>query len=269
MGRVMRAVLLLGPCRLYVACEVHGRLPLSWFAGMFGFAGLAGAVGATVALVRGVPVSDEFWVWALGGLLAFTVWLVYSLVVVGVLWVRGVGPDEVLAADAAPAGRREGPDVARGWRRRGIDPSVPGSLVAFFALTSAVALLTVILATASDRQFSRGADVTSAKVLAVEGPAWWDKGAGTILVRFSVGSRELTTHISGELGDGKVGDVPPQLGEQLEVEYLRSDPQTAQATATAQENKSDLGWARWFFAGAVLGLIVSGIGWVVGRRRQS
>jgi hypothetical protein len=192
MGRVMRALLLVGPCRLYVAGEVRGRLPLSWFAGMFGVSGIAGAVGASVALVRGASVSDQFWVWALGGLLAVMAWLVYSVVVIGFLWVRGVAPDEVVAADVAVGGRHAGPEVAVGWRRRGMDPLVPGSLVAFFALMSTFAVVVLILAAASDRHFDRDTAVTSAEVLAWECPAWWDKGDGTLVVRFPVGSRELT-----------------------------------------------------------------------------
>lgn len=263
MGRVLRALLLVGPCRFYVACEARGRLPLYWLAGMFGVPTIAGSVGAAVALARGASFSDQFWVWALGGGLAVMGWLVYSLVVIGVLWVRGVAPDEVLAADAATGGRHVAPELTLEWRRRGKDPLVPGSLVAFFGLMSALAVVTMIQATASDRQFARDTAVTTAEVLALERPAWWDKGDGTILVRFSIGAHELRTHISGELGDFELG-----VGDQLQVEYLRSEPQTAQATATATENRSDLADARWFVVGALLLLMASGIGWVVGRRRH-
>ena len=95
-------------------------------------AALGAGIGALIALVTGRPVDDAAFVGGMIGLGTVIAYLVVMLVVVGVLWIRGVSPTET-ATGEKPAGRHAA--AAYGWRRRG-EPLVPGSLVLFFLIVA-------------------------------------------------------------------------------------------------------------------------------------
>jgi hypothetical protein len=106
--RVVRWVFLVGPCRLYLAGEASGgSVPWSFLGGLLGAGALSGGVGSVVALIRGAAVGDAFWWWAIGGVLALTVWAAYSLLVIVVLWVLGRAPQTIRGVvDSTPSADR-------------------------------------------------------------------------------------------------------------------------------------------------------------------
>jgi hypothetical protein len=109
--RVLRWVFLVGPCRFYLLGErTGGSVPVVFVIGLFVVAAVSGGLGALIAVFSGGDVGDQFWVWFVGGMLAVGGWAVYSLLVIGVLWVAGRAPHTVagVVKDAPSRARQTG-----------------------------------------------------------------------------------------------------------------------------------------------------------------
>ncbi|RZU18868.1 hypothetical protein EV645_1068 [Kribbella rubisoli] len=225
---------------------------------------LCGAVGAGVGALVGVAsqssVGDAAGIGALIGGGVLIAWLLLSLVVVAVLWVRGVSPLET-ATGEKPAGRHAAASL--GWRGRG-EPLVPVSLVLFFVLmTLAFGGLWV-----HHRQLARPWDgptaTTSGTVVTVHEPAWWEKGSGSVDIRYSVAGADYVIETGRDPGEHFLA-----VGEVVPVEYVVTRPAAGRCVWTVESARSDASFWFWLSAGcAGLGLL-SLIGFLAGRWRSS
>jgi hypothetical protein len=208
-------------------------------------AALGSGIGALVGLIAHRPVGDAVFVGGMIGIGAVMAYLVLMLVVVAVLWIRGLSP-----SDAASGEKLPGRHAARGygWRRPG-EPLVPGSLVLFFALmTLAFGSLGV-----HARQVSRPWDgptaTTNGTVVAVHEPAWFEKGSGTVDIRYTVAGVEHVIETGRDPGE--------------------HEPAKARSTWAVESARSDATFWLWLGGGCgVLGLL-SGVGYLGGRLRSS
>jgi hypothetical protein len=261
-------VFLVAPCRFYLLGEsTGGSVPMVFFIGLFAVAAVSGGLGALIAVLAGSDVGDQFWVWALGGILAVTAWAAYSLLLIGVLWVAGRAPHTVAGVSKSPshATHTTGEPEQGAWRRRGRDALIPGSLVAFFALLSAIAFIDGAVTTAKAHRYAGEKVIATAEVLRYD-----DGRAGLgdrhLIVRFPVGDRTLTTTVRADEidPDARV----PKPGERMEVEYLRADPSRVRPAGAAERAESDASGARVFgIICAALGAL-SGAAYLLGRRRH-
>jgi len=95
---VLAWVFVRGPAAVYELGESG-----SWIftpillAGMALTAGVGAGIGALVGVLAGTSVSDASFNGLMIGLATLMGWLVMSLVVIGVLWIRGISPSEAFA----------------------------------------------------------------------------------------------------------------------------------------------------------------------------
>lgn len=223
---------------------------------------LGSGVGALVALVAHSPVGDAAFVGGMIGLGVVMAWLVLIVVVVAVLWVRGIRPVET-ATGERPAGRHAAAHSS-GWRRRG-EPLVPLSLVLFFVIIAVPFGGLGLQARSAARPADGPTATTNGTVVAIHEPSWFDKGSGTVDIRYGVSGVEHTFKTGRDPGDEhffRLGDVVP-------VEYVVAEPGKGRSTWAVESARSDQTFWLWLAGGcAVLGLL-SGAGWLVGRLRSS
>ncbi|RZT19973.1 hypothetical protein EV649_3113 [Kribbella sp. VKM Ac-2569] len=221
---------------------------------------LGAGVGALVGLVAHSSVGDSAFVGGMIGLGVVVAWLVLMVVVVAVLWVRGVSPVET-ATGEGPTGRHAA--HASGWRRRGA-PLVPGSLVAFFLLIAIPFGALGLHARSVARPADEPTAITHGTVVVIHEPGLLDKSSGTVDIRYSVGGVDHTFETDRDPGEHffRLGDVVP-------VEYVIAEPAKGRAVWAVESARDDRGFWLWL-AGicAVLGLL-SGAGYLVGRLRSS
>ena len=256
------------PCRIYLLGEsTGGSVPMVFLIGLFAVAAACGGLGALIAVLAGGEVGDQFWVWFIGGIVAVTGWAAYSLVVIGVLWLAGRAPHTVAGViKDSPSHARHAADPEQvTWRRRGRDALIPGSLVAFFALMSAIAFIDSAATTAKEHRYSADKVIATAEVLRYD-DGRWGLGDRHLVVRFPVGDRTLTTTVRAE--DIDPDARVPTLGQRIEVEYLRSDPKRARPAGAAQRAESDASGARSFGVMCAALAAVSGAAYLLGRRRH-
>ncbi|MGW6201121.1 hypothetical protein ACWF0M_33580 [Kribbella sp. NPDC055110] len=221
---------------------------------------LGAGVGALVALVAHSSVGDAAFVGGMIGLGAVMAWLVLTLVVVAVLWVRGVSPVET-ATGERPAGRHAA--HSSGWRRRG-EPLVPGSLVAFFVL--------MVIPFGAEglhaRSVARPADgptaIIDGAVVKIHEPGWFDKGSGTVDIRYVVSGVEHTFNTTRDPGEHvlRLSDVVP-------VEYVLAEPGKGRAVWMLESAREDTGFWLWLAGGCAVLALLSGAGYLGGRLRSS
>ncbi|MGW5194699.1 hypothetical protein ACWEOO_35955 [Kribbella sp. NPDC004138] len=223
-------------------------------------AALGAGIGALVALVTGRPVDDAAFVGGMIGLGTVTAYLVLMLVVVGVLWIRGVSPTET-ATGEKPAGRHAA--AAYGWRRRG-EPLVPGSLVLFFLIVAVPFGSLGLHARSAGRPAEQPTAITNGTVVVIHEPGLLDKSSGTVDIRYSVAGADHTFET-----DRDAGDHTFRLGDLVPVEYVVAEPAKGRAVWAVESAREDTVFWLWL-AGicAALGLI-SGAGYLVGRWRSS
>ncbi|MEV0789275.1 hypothetical protein [Kribbella sp. NPDC050459] len=223
-------------------------------------AALGAGIGALVALVTGRPVDDAAFVGGMIGLGTVIAYLVLMLVVVGVLWIRGVSPTET-ATGEKPAGRHAA--AAYGWRRRG-EPLVPGSLVLFFLIVAVPFGSLGLNARSAGRPAEQPTAITNGTVVVIHEPGLLDKSSGTVDIRYSVAGADHTFETDRDAGDHtfRLGDVVP-------VEYVVAEPAKGRAVWAVESAREDTVFWLWL-AGicAALGLL-SGAGYLVGRWRSS
>jgi hypothetical protein len=90
--------------------------------GVLASGGTGGGIGALVGVLTGIPTDYGAFYGGMIGVGSALVWLMLAMVVLGVVWARGITP-----AEAAAGKRPQGDEVRRpaaGWRRRG-QPLVP------------------------------------------------------------------------------------------------------------------------------------------------
>lgn len=223
-------------------------------------AALSAGIGALVGVVTQSSVGDAAGVGALvgGGLLV--AWLLLSLVVVAVLWVRGVSPAEA-ATQQQPIGRHAAAD--NGWRRRG-QPLVPVSLVLFFALMTVAFGGLWVHARQVSQPWDRPTATTNGTVVTVHEPPWWEKGSGSVDIRYSVAGADYVIETGRDPGEHVLA-----VGEVVPIQYVVAAPADARCVWTVESARSDATFWFWLSAGcAVLGLL-SLIGFLVGRWRSS
>jgi hypothetical protein len=249
-----------GPAAAYAFADSGSSLfGVAALAAMALVAGLGAGIGALVGLVIGNP-GDAAFVGGMAGIGAVMVWLVLCLVVVAVLWVRGVSPSRV-AAGKPSAGRHASADD--GWRRRG-QPLVPGSPVGFFLIIAVPFGVLGLHARSVAQPAEQPTAITNGTVVAVHEPAWHEKGSGSVDIRYTVNGVDHTFETTRDPGDHflRLGDVVP-------VEYVVAEPAKARSTWAVEAAREDAVFWPWL-AGicAVLGLL-SGAGYVAGRWRSS
>jgi hypothetical protein len=265
--RLLRQLFLVGPCRLYLRGEATGgSVPFVFIVGLFAVAAAIGGVFALVAVVVDASAADYFFIGALAGLGLVIAWIVYVVVVLAVLWLRGISPSAV--PGVLPAARSNARHAAitsddPNWRRRG-DPLVPRSLVAFFALTGAVFLADGIF-TVDQGVFDGDLATTSAEVVRYDdGPGGF--GERELVVRFTAAGREITTKVKAE--DRVEESRVPAPGGRQDVEYVVTDPARARPAGATQANRDDAHFSRvcayvcWSLAA------LTGVAYLVGRRRS-
>ncbi|WP_410785153.1 hypothetical protein [Kribbella sp. C-35] len=229
-------------------------------------AGLGAGVGALVGLVADRPVGDAAFVGGMVGIGALMAWLVLVLVVVGILWVRGVSPSAT-AAGKHPAGRHAtgstGSTGSSGWRRRG-EPLVPGSLVVFLVLMTVAFGSLGLHARSVAKPADQPTATTTGTVVKIHEPSLLDKGSGTVDVRYSVGGVEYTFNTGRDPGEHFLA-----LGEEVPVEYVIADPAKGRAVWRVESARDDQTF--WLALGGGCGVfaLLSGAGYLVGRLRSS
>lgn len=256
---ILRWVFLRGPAAFYeLADSSSGLVSVLVLAALAAAGGVGAGIGALIAVATAQPLSPAVDTGIFTAVLALIGWLVMSLVVVGVLWVRGVAPAEVSAG--RPSGQHAG--SAAGWRRRG-EALVPGSLVGFFAIVAVIFGAIGVHDWQVSRPWSEPTAVVDGVVVTFHEPGLIEKGAGTVIVRYTVDGSSHTLEINADTGDRviKVGDTMP-------VEYAVNRPARARAVWTVEAGRTDAPfWAALSGTCVVLGA-ASGIAYLIGRRRR-
>ena len=223
------------------------------------FAGLGAGIGALAGVLIGGSVSDATFVGAMIGLGTVMAWFLLLLVVVAVLWVRAISPAET-ATGRQPSGRHA---ASYGWRRRG-QPLVPVSLVLFFAGMTVLIGADGAHSWHESRPWPEPTSITDGTVVAEHEPAWFDRGSGTVIVRYAVGGVDYSIETGRDPDDRflRAGDVVP-------VEYVVARPAAARSTWAVEGARSD-GAFGLTVAGICAGLAaISGVCYLVGRWRSS
>ncbi|TCC42069.1 hypothetical protein [Kribbella speibonae] len=221
--------------------------------------GLGAGVGALVGVLADRSVGDAAFVGGMVGLGVVMAWLVLMVVVVGILWVRGVTPFEA-ASGTEPTGRHA---PSTGWRRRG-QPLVPGSLAVFFVLMTVAFGSLGLHARSVAEPADQATAITNGTVVKIHEPGLLDKGSGTVDVRYSVGGVDYTFTTGRDPGDHLLA-----LDQVIPVEYVVADPAKGRAVWRVEAARDDQTFWLWLAGGcAVLG-VLSGAGCLVGRLRSS
>ncbi|MFC6161674.1 hypothetical protein [Kribbella jiaozuonensis] len=264
MGRV-RAVLswgfVRGPAAAYAFLDTGSALAsFASVAAIVLFAAIGAGIGALVGLATPSSVGDAAGVGALLGGGVLVAWLLLSLVVVAVLWVRGVSPIET-ATGEKPTGRHAAPSA--GWRGRG-EPLVPVSLVLFCLLMTLAFGGEWVHARKLSRPLDGPTATTTGTVATVHEPPWWDNGSGSADIRYAVAGTDYVIETGRDPGEHFLA-----LDEVVPVEYVVGGPATARCVWTVESARSDAAFWFWLAAGcAGLGLL-SLSGFLVGRWRSS
>jgi hypothetical protein len=261
--RMLRGLLLTGPCRLYVlGQDGGGAVPYLFLAAGAVVVAVCGGAGALWGLAMTAGVREGFLDGIGVGLIAVVAWTLYAAAVLIVLWVIGKPPDLLLTAAHEPTGRHAGPGGEVEWRERG-DRLVPGSLVGVLALMAVFGLGSGLWTRQAETAYAGPKVMTQADVVRWE-DSWSGFGERQVVARYAVGSRVLTVRTDAE-------DIPgtiPHPGQRLAVEYLRNQPTLARPAGTAATQAED--WHGFLvLSGICAGLATAaGAAYLVGVRRR-
>ncbi|MFF0264459.1 hypothetical protein [Kribbella sp. NPDC004536] len=261
MGRVRRVmgwVFVRGPAAAYVLAD--SGWSLMGILGMVLLGGAGAGIGAFAGVATSASVGDGAFVGGMVGVGVAIAWLLLSLVVAAVLWVRGVSPAQV-ASRKEPVGRHAA--ASDGWRRRG-EPVVPGSLVGFFALMAVAGGVIGGLSWSDSRRSSAPSGTVDGAVVRTREAGWFSKGSGTAVVRYAVDGVEYTFETPRDPGDHflRTGDVVP-------VVYVVAEPARGRSTWELEDVRLDA------TIGLTIGAVCGGLGlisggwYLVGRWRSS
>jgi hypothetical protein len=245
-----------------VSCDDGGGQLLG-FAGMALVGDLGAGIGALAALVAGRQVSSAAANGFFVGLGLVIGWMLTALLVVAVLWARGISPAEAYAGKQRrrPVGRHSGPRVD-GWRQPG-DPMVPGSLVASFALMTVVFGAIGAAERVDSRPWREPTAVVVGTVVKDNEPGFVDRSEGTVDVRYDVAGRFYTVEIDADPDDEGIlreGDTTP-------IEYAVDRPERARSVVAVEYQRGDVEGLAVFVGILALVGLASGVGYVAGRRR--
>ncbi|GAB2630138.1 hypothetical protein [Kribbella swartbergensis] len=257
---VLQWAFLRGPAGFYELADSSPGLVSVLVLVALAAAGAVGAgIGALIAFATAQPLSPAVDTGIVIAVVALMGWFAMSLVVLGVLWVRGVTPAE--AYGGQPSGRHAAGSVA-GWRRRG-EALVPGSLVGFFAVVTVIFGAISVDAWQMSRPWSEPTALIDGVVVTFHEPGLLEKGSGTVIVRYTVDGSSNQLEIDADTGDRMI-----KVGDTIPVEYAVNRPARARAVWTVEAGRTDAPfWAGLSALCAVLGA-ASGIGYLIGRRRR-
>lgn len=251
-----------GPAAVYEFADAEAGSWL-WTAAVLGamslVSGLGAGIGALVGVVTGGSVGDAALDGGLIGMACLIAWLLLTLVVVAVLWVRGMSPGEA-ATGQKPHGKHA---AGYAWRRHA-EPLVPGALVLFFVVMTVVIGADGTLSWHSSRPRHEPTAVVDGTVIAELEPGWFDRGPGKVTIRYAVGAVDYSIDVGRDPGDRffRTGDVVP-------VEYVIARPADGRSAWNVESARSDARFGFWV-AGICGGLgVLSGAGYVGGRWRSS
>ncbi|MFK4087328.1 hypothetical protein ACI2LF_24685 [Kribbella sp. NPDC020789] len=261
MRRVLSWVFVRAPAAFYEFADGNGGSTLFMVVTLAALAligGLGAGIGAVVGLLTGAVVGDAVFTGAMIGLGVLFAWVIWSLILVAILWIRGLAP--AAAAAGKPSGGRHAAPLM-GWRRPG-EPLVPGSLVAFLALMTTAATVGSLYFWYDSRPLPSPTVVADGKVIEEREPAWYSKGDGSVIIQYDAPGGTRSFESGRDPGDHflRLGDVVP-------VEYSAQHPSNGRSTwmvEDARENTTILRISALSCAG--LG-VISAAAWVVGRRR--
>jgi hypothetical protein len=140
---------------------------------------------------------------------------------------------------------------------------VPLSLALFFAIMTVFIGADGAYSWRESRPRSQPTAVADGTVVAEREPTWFDKGSGTAIVRYTVGGVDYSIETGRDPGDRflRAGDVVP-------IEYVVARPADGRSTWAVEAARSDAVFGLTV-AGICAGIgLVSGIGYLVGRRRS-
>jgi hypothetical protein len=264
MRRLLRRVFLVGPCRLYQLGEsTGGSVPFVFILGLFGFAAALGGAFALIGVLTGASAEDYFFTGAIAGLLTVTAWTLYAVLVLVVLWLRGISPATYVALPASTGKHAAITAADPIWRRRG-DPLVPAGLIAFFALMAAVFFADGYF-TADQGPFEAPLATATAQILRYDdGPGGF--GERRLEVRFTADGREYTTKIKAE--DRVEESRVPDPGGTQQVEYVITNPTQARPAGATRSKKSDAQGSRYFSYTCLTLALLSAAAHLISRHRR-
>ncbi|WBQ06915.1 hypothetical protein [Kribbella sp. CA-293567] len=232
---ILSWVFVRGPATVYESAESRSSVA-SWIilGGMALSAALGAAGGSAFALATGRSTADTAWIGAGIGVGVVTAWLVMLIVVIGVLWVRGISPAAAAAGDVSPEGKHTA-EFASGWRRTG-EPLVPGSLIAFLACMIVCFGALAAQSWYTARAWDEPSAVTEGKVVGFIDPHWLSKGSGSVVVQYVVGGTEYEFKTGADLGERLL-----KVQATLPVEYAVERPEKARAVWAVEAARDDLG----------------------------
>jgi hypothetical protein len=227
--------------------------------GMAGAAGVGAGIGALAGAVAGIPVSDAAFTGVMIGFVVLMAWFVLSILVIVVLWFRGITPAEA-AVGAKPV--PGSPATSDGWRRPG-QALIPASAVGFFVLMTVAFGALAAHSWYGSRSWDEPTALVDGSVVAVHKPSVFSKGSGKVDVRYTVGGQEHTIKIGADPGDRFL-----RMGDALPVEYSTGDPNRARAVWAVESSRSDVTF--WGISAALCGVlgIATGVGYLVGPRQR-
>jgi hypothetical protein len=233
----------------------------SWWllTGVLASGGAGAGIGALVGVLTGISTDDGAFYGGMIGVGSALVWLVFAMVVLGVLWARGITP-----AEAAAGKRPQGDEIRRpaaGWRRRG-QPLMPLSAVGFLALMAVIFGAIGAFAWEDARPQDEPTAVVDGSVVAVHGPGLLDRGSGSVTIGYTVEGADYSMEVDADVGDRVLGQ-----GDVVPVEYVVARPADGRSTWAVESARSDATF--WLVSAVVCGVlgIASGIAYLVGRRR--
>jgi hypothetical protein len=136
--------------------------------------------------------------------------------------------------------------------------------VLFFALMTVAFGSLGLHARSVARPSDQPTATTNGTVVKIHEPGWFDKGSGTVDIRYAVSGVEHTFNTTRDPGEHflRLGDVVP-------VEYVVAEPGKGRSTWAVESARSDQTFWLWLAGGcAGLGLL-SGAGYLGGRLRSS
>ncbi|GAB2563720.1 hypothetical protein [Kribbella endophytica] len=264
MRRLLRRIFLVGPCRLYQLGEsTGGSVPFVFVFALFGFAAALGGIFALIAVFTGASTEDYFFTGAITGLLTVTAWAAYSLLVIVVLWARGISPATYVTLPASTGKHAATISDDPTWRRRG-DPLIPAGLSGFFALLAA-AFFAIGYFNADQGPFEAPLATAPAQILRYDdGPAGF--GDRYLEVRFTANGQEITTKIKAE--DRVEESRVPAPGGTQQVEYVVTNPTQARPAGATQSKKSDAQGSLYFSYACLALTALTGAAYLISRHRR-
>lgn len=136
---------------------------------------------------------------------------------------------------------------------------MPGSLIGFFAIVAVIFAGLGVHAWQVSRPWPEPTAVVDGVAASFHEPGLLDRGAGTVVVRYTVGGAPYTLDIAADTDDRVI-----KQGDTVPVEYAINRPTHARAVWTVEAGRTDAPfWAGLAGLCAALG-VASGVGYLSG-----